>query len=565
MRKILTFCFFTILIGSIYIYPDVRFILEQGRDFKGTTLTGTPDETFYLGRLNAVYKGNYRLTDFGNYEHHNDKLIVPPYPYYEIAAGSLGKALNLPIIYLDIILSFIFPAIIFWLICLLVYYLSKSLKLGILGGASILLGYPLFTTRYDIFREIITLKYSYPLWFLRPFSPQFTYIPFILSFILIFLFIDTNKMGKVVLIGSLLALMNYVHIYLWLFLFVGVGLWFLISLLRKDRIIAKNTILALVLSVILALPYWINSYHISLSPQYVFLKEMLGVEYTRRVIIPLAYLLIGAGIVFLNRKSIPKNFYFLLVFLLSGLVCLNQQVITGKLVSPVYFSTYTNKTFMIIALITSLSRIKVPFKKYISNTLFVVLVGALFLLGLVQQNNYYHRDKKSYSDLCFLSGAIDWLRHNTEKEDVVLVDAIELGENVFVRNLLLYTDNFYYITGEDISLIPRDEQENRILYAMRFFEYSLEDMDSVIRYADGAVLFAMSGRYGLVEDLDEYISKLKDRYRDYMRKDALYLLKQYKIDYVLLGKEDHLFDTIEKKYPALSNVFDDNRYKIFRF
>jgi len=137
-KKIWLFVLLSILIGGIYIYPDIRFILEEGKNFKGITLTGTGDEAFYLAKLNAIYKGDYRISSIGLYEHRKDICLMPP--FYEIAIGLAGKSLNIPVPYLDIILSFIFPVVIFWLIYIFTYCLSGSRALGILGGSVILLG-----------------------------------------------------------------------------------------------------------------------------------------------------------------------------------------------------------------------------------------------------------------------------------------------------------------------------------------------------------------------------------------------------------------------------------------
>ena len=106
MKKILIFLLLSLLIGAVYIYPDIRFMAELNNDFKGITLTGTADETFYLARLKGIYKGDYKLANVGNYEHRNDIWFIPP--YFEFILGSMGKALNISVPYLDIIFSFIF-------------------------------------------------------------------------------------------------------------------------------------------------------------------------------------------------------------------------------------------------------------------------------------------------------------------------------------------------------------------------------------------------------------------------------------------------------------------------
>ena len=564
LKKILIFCFFTLLIGSIYIYPDIRFIAEEGKDFKGITLTGTGDEAFYLAKLNAVYKGDLSISSIGLYEHRKDIGLIPP--FYEIAVGSIGKNLNIPVPYLDIILSFVFPVMIFWLIYILIYSLSRSLILGILGASCILLGYSLFTKDFNIFKQIMCFQYSEPLWFLRPYSPQAIYLPFVLILILAFRYIDTAKIRKLILMAALMALLNYLHTFLWMFLFAGLAVWFLIALLKKQTIVYKNTAFVLFVSFFLSIPYWINCYRISLSPDYAFYQQLFGTELSHRPILPVSYLLLGSIILLLNRKSDKKVFYFLLSFLIGGIICLNQQIITGKIVGPVYFLNYAGKTFLIVALAASLGNI-VNFKKYAARVFFALLIGFLFFSGLIQQNNYYNANRKIYSDLQPLRGAVTWLNDNTEKDDVILTDSIKSHSFVFVRTLLLYTKNYHYLGFEIHSMISREELEHRILSAMRFYEYSPEEAEDVFETAGGIIFFGLSSNYGITKDreIDDYNLRLGTKYKNMINKDPVSLLKRYKVDYVLIGKKDHLFNDIESKYPALKKVFYDGEYKILKF
>src|SRR3989304_5809801 len=156
-KKYILFVILSIFIGAIYIYPDIRFIVEMGDKFKGITLTVMPDEGFYLARLNAVYNGDYRLANIGLYEHRNDLWLNPP--YFEVIIGLTGKMLGIPVAYLDIILSFLFPVIIFWLIYFLILKLSNSIYLGILTGLSIIMAYNLFSFNPALVKSILVGSY----------------------------------------------------------------------------------------------------------------------------------------------------------------------------------------------------------------------------------------------------------------------------------------------------------------------------------------------------------------------------------------------------------------------
>lgn len=85
----------SLIIGTIFIYPDLRFIKELGPDFKGITLTDSMDEVFYLARLNGVYKGDYRLANVGIYEHQNVPWTIPP--FLEVIIAKIGKMIGLSV------------------------------------------------------------------------------------------------------------------------------------------------------------------------------------------------------------------------------------------------------------------------------------------------------------------------------------------------------------------------------------------------------------------------------------------------------------------------------------
>ena len=241
----------------------------------------------------------------------------------------------------------------------------------------------------------------------------------------------------------------------------------------------------------------------------------------------------------------------------------------------VHFSNYTNKTFLIIALISSLNKVRLTgniserlpekLKKRIITIILSSVMVFLAILGFAQQNNYYHRVKGVYSEFQSLRGPIDWLNNNTAKEDVVLTDSIKFGSFVFVRNLLLYTRNYYYLSLECHSLMPLEEKMHRVLSAMRFFDYPPEEAEAIFRYCQCLIFSGMSGRYNLVKDEDGRVLAANKKYADFMRENPLDLLKLYRVDYVLIGKKDHLYETAWDKYPSLVKVFDDGAYKIFRF
>ena len=563
--KLIVFIGLSLLIGAIYIYPDIRFIAELGDKFKGITLTAMPDEGFYLARLNAVYNGDYRLANIGLFEHRNDLWLNPP--YFEVIVGLASKMLGIPVVYLDIILSFLFPIIIFWLIYLLALKLSNSIYLGILTGLSIVMAYNLFSFNPTLVKSILVGSYHIlGLWFMRPFSPQLIYIPFIFSLLAVYCFIDSKTIWKLFAVSVPIAVLNCLHVHLWAFMYAGLSVWFFISILNKDKLIVKNILFIILTSLILAIPFWLNYYKVTLDPNYQFLETIFGTDYTHRPIIPFGYILLSIFAIYINKGTNSKNFFFVLSFLIGGLLCLNQQILTGKIIEPVHWTSYTNKTFLLLALITGLNNIKPKnFHKNIRNIIFISVVSFLFFTGFIQQYNYYNAHKNTFKERQNLYGVITWLNTNTSKNDVILTESIDLYSLEFIRMLMIYTHNYYYLAREAHSLISEEEFQYRLLAAMRFFNYTMEEAYQIIDFINGINFTSMSARYGVLKNKDEYLNKIKIKYNELMSKDPLSLMMRYKVDYLLIKKSDRFYENIESVYPSLNKVFDDGFYKIYKF
>src|SRR3989338_3741962 len=99
--------FLSIIVGLIYISADIAGIHKLGNKYQGIPSIGFGDETFYSARINGVYKGDYRLSNPGIYEHRNDPMVMSPLP--EIILASPGKIFHIPFTKLDILYTFLLP------------------------------------------------------------------------------------------------------------------------------------------------------------------------------------------------------------------------------------------------------------------------------------------------------------------------------------------------------------------------------------------------------------------------------------------------------------------------
>lgn len=567
--------FISLLIGLIYIYPDLCFVYELKNEFKGIALTATHDELGYLACIKAVYKGNLTCSGIDIYEHRN-ALWTQPF-FSELIEGSIGKLLRIDVIRLDILMSFFLPVILFWLIFILLLSLSDSKAYSLLGATFILLGYSVFTgTPVAILKEIfVTHRFSEPLWFLRPISPQFNHIVFILTLIMIYSGIMQKKRLGVLLSVFLVGALFYVHPHYWTYIYVGLFLLLLSSFSIKDKNTLKSTSLIIILSFLISIPYWIHAYQIKLNLNYLDALTFAGLVYTHKPILPVLHIVLSIGIIAILWLLRDVNIAFFASFLIGGLLCLNQQVVTGVTLVPGHWQGYTNKTFLIIALVYVLFRIITRLKKGDAIRFFKLFKVSLFLgilflyaIGFRQQDNYYRANKANMRERQAIAGVYNWLNRNTKNTDVVLTDPYNylLGKSPYNLEVLTYTDCYTYLPIMYTSLLSKEEYEDRILTALRFFNYPLETVNFYLTHVNGGYFFGLRAHpdYGNNLIPASEIKRIIDRYVSLYNLDMIQAIKKYKVDYAIVeNKYSPQYDLLIKKNKLIP-VYKDKNFSILK-
>lgn len=553
------------IIGAVYVYPDIRFILESGRQYKGIGLTGTSEELFYLARINGIYEGSSNLSDIYCFEHQKDPWFRPFIG--EFIVGNIGKMLRIDITALDILMSAILNVIIGILVFILSYRLCGSVKLGIVCSFAIMFGYNIFSANIGILKEIfVTRTYANPLWFLRPISPQFYYVPFLTALIYINRAMDIPATKKdIAIAGITLGLLFYCNVYYWTFIYAGLGISAAVYLFLKKRNVLLNIICIYVISIIISIPYLISVSKVINHPDYIYLQKNYMMFSSHKVFLYAPYIIpaaivSGLLLIFKHRARV-----FIISFLAGGILCLNQQVITGKNFIQ-QWSFYSNKTFLIISILICAQ----PFLRYVTNasfkrTLFITALLFLTLVGSLQQNNYYHANKGLFLEKQNLSGAYGWFMKNNNKNEVVLTDPYQDFFNKLknYRFLLTYTNKFSYIPDPSCMLISEEEASYRILSAFLFLGYREEDVEKCMQSLKLA--YSLVDPYAMIyPPSEEYYEMIRTMYKALSRRPPADVIRKYKIDYVLIDNKDA--SKLGNKYNNnLTVAYKDNYYTVFNF
>lgn len=568
--KLLVLSIIFITVGLIHVYPDIRFISELGHNFKGIHLMGASDESVYLSRITGViYRNDLRLANAGVYGHQDDPIFQPSMG--EVVEGLIGKALGLNAWQVDILATFLFPVLLCFLIYLLVKGLSSSFKTGILAALAVTLGYYWITPNLKAIFSLSPVYFNQPLFFLRPISPQFHFIPFILTLYFISKVCIEKDYVFVVPSGILAGLLFYTSIYYWTFIYAGLFALMIIELFRERLDNAKNFLFIYFISFIVGIPYLLSAAALNNLPYFseIFLRG--GGLYTHQRILPIMeiitlFFLVIMRFVFKEKK---EYLYYMISFVTGGLICLNQQIITGKTVEPMHWQSYTNKVFIIICLFicaSFVSRIK-RVKSFNFALLFYPACFLFLALGVIQQNFYYSARSGVFRDLQAMGGILKYIHKEIPADSVILTDPFNLEEE---RMISVFTKNYPYISDSFFitSAMQDQEVEERYLFALHFFGYTALEAEKLFKYMNGGLLKGMQvhPRYGgTAEKNNAYINALKQRYLELTGQDPVSLLRRYKVDYVMLNAQGQERILGKNKIAKILNLrYTNGLYALFK-
>jgi hypothetical protein len=333
------------------------------------------------------------------------------------------------------------------------------------------------------------------------------------------------------------------------------------------------------ISFIFSLPYWYTVWGLTDHPYYLEFFKRLGGMYTRVPIIPLTeifaiLLIISGGYLGVIKRN--ENFWFLVSFAIGGVVCLNQQVITGKSIEPYHWQGYTNKIFLVIALFVLLHGFLSKWTKNYppgaervgKKIIFSLLCLVILVLGFIEQNNYYRANIESNRQLQTMAASLRWIDKNTSKNAVILTYPPDLDHSELITT---YTKNYVYISDPFFitSLLSDMEIEERYLFALRFFCVTEDKAEEFFKILDGGLFKGMQVHtlYGGNRPKNrEYMEGLKRQYARLRLKDPVSLIHKYKVDYVLTKRdlENNLLCQSQMAQ-SVYKVYSDENYLIFTF
>lgn len=574
-----------LVIGFLHILPDIKFIRARDSGYNGINFIGFTDQLFYTSRINGVYRGDFRLSDVGIYEYRNGPVMLSPLP--EIISAGLGLALGLDISGCLILLNFISPVVFFLFAFTLAYLMSGSRWAGYLAAVYLALGMFLLSSKFllggNFFANGLT-----PLLLNRPISQQFNFPYYLLVMTTIRLFLEHRSPLWKAVAGLAVGSLFYITIYYWTFVYASMAILFLYNCFyKKNYTLAWKILAVLFLSSLLSIPYWLQVKELTNLSQYAYITQRYGLFYSREPYLPLLHVLMAVffslSIYIVSKRDVSKllniNGQYIIAFVIGGLICLNQQVIIGKTLQSSHWQGYTNKMFNLLALfVTGYYLYRAFFiRRFGSNLYLAVMVKTLYVLLVVLpfvhaydvQDSFYKRHYTFHKKLQATMKPIKWLAENTDGSSVVLADLPTNEEFTELADLIttygynyIYSSETFFTDGQ----LPKNEVQYRVLAAMRFFCYSMEEMlnHRYIRKLNGTFIFTKeSYPEDQWQEDRRYIVEL---FGKMLKLDRVEVLKKYRVDYVLATKNKA--ECIESRSgvgkDGLKRLYDDSNYVIYR-
>ncbi len=475
-----------LFVSALYGLPN--FFIEQrlskeGKIYHPVTLSADWDEAAVYAPLVRETAKSLRQRDPSLAEHRDAHLLLPPSG--PLVFGFFVRFFGLEPVW--IFVDYILPPLIFLLLFTILYLLTQS------GLFSLLLGLVFICTRQLIsflpfsswsevqrfllyFKPYISQIVESRLPFDRMFSPEWTYIPLTLFFLLLIVAFSQPRKIWYVCAGLSYGFLFYTYFYDWVAVSVFLGILMLLSFVYREKTVCKAIAYILAIGLILSIGYWISFWQISQLPHYLDIKERTGLEVGRvlRLTRLPQYVYWLAAAVWLLWRPIKSPRHLMAAGLfLSAIVVMNLQLLTGYVPQPWHFLVYPLALMLFLAHVILFKELISQYGQHLRMRhahawlvgLIILGSGLIVARGVQSQISFVKNNAWRYTLPLSLEDSYAWLRQRKTPESVVLSPS--------------------FITTLNVSLFS----ENKVFFPPTAFATSASNQEIVERYIIAAKLF----------------------------------------------------------------------------
>ncbi len=551
MRKHWLALSLAVFVGLIYVSHHF-FIPNFFPDETGAYQPITPNEyydesLFYAPKAAAIFWGRETGGDFSTAERVGGPSIAAPLNplilgIFMKLTGSVKSGL--------IVSDFILPVAIFLLLYLLAFEIISSplssVIFALIFSLAPKLAIALPPTNLSALKEIwaAIAPFSRPpmLHFSEFDEPKITFVFMALFVYLLARALSRGGRANTICAGAAFGALFYTYPYDWATAAVVLVLMGVIFLAQRHPYLARRVTLIFGIGAAISIFYWLNWLELSkIAPDVIsrlggetgrfFRWETVWKHYLRIVfLIPLLW--------YALRKINNKARVFLAAYLLSFVIAVNIQVITGFNAQPDhwYRAQFLPVALAIFLIIYNVSLRLRSENKFIAAGFLIWFLGANFYA----QYLYSAKDARAFYIPKDKYESYEWLRANTPKDSVVGTLSFETNPAI-----QLFSHNKIFLPFGLSPLAPNDELWERFRILAKIFGLTQEDFKNLILKENGLYYLTVE-LYGdksfdaVFRDYDRAIhpDELGDRVLEYM----FYLRgeggPEYRLDYLYYDKKD---------------------------
>lgn len=561
------------IIGSLVIAPSLYFRYGSGT-YRGIEMFRADAELNYLAQIQEVMDGHPSLGNIYVADGKDAPHAIQQ-PLAAMVMGYAGNVFGLTAPDTNLYAKFVFPFFLTFVVFYFLLFLTGERWMALVGTAFIMLapaspGFFVPTAWWQMVAHGIFPDADYQfLHYSRSINPQFSTFFFYGYFFALWKFLYRPKRVKLegVVAAILLGASFYTYFFVYSFVSVFTAVLFFWYLARRDFIRAKKIVAVSLGGIFLALPALINTIQAMRLPLYAQATQRVGAFIGRKFIFSRVWW--GAFIILLllwRRITNEALRVFVLVFLLTGFILTNQQVLTNRLIpAPQHYHWYYLAPFigaLFFMLLVAAAK-RVARTRGAQTAACLILLGLLVWVGVLFQKRSYEQYVGPVTDEQRYAGVLQWLGKNTPK------DAAVLGNDAFSHLVVGYThDNAYYHRGLTDFMMPTGRLRDA------YFAYAYlggltkpadvaasfkADRQTIGSWLYGEYYRQMNGCSGCFPDA--ILDMLVADYTDFLAKDFFTELKRYPVDYIVWDKEkDPKWDIGRfSKDP----VYDDGRIAVY--
>lgn len=563
-----------IFVSVVTALPQLYFRFDHKDINQGIELL--PDSP-WSARVTEVQNGH---PNFGSIYYKDGKDL--PYlfqPLGSMVVAYMGQLFSFSINNTILLSRFVLPFVTFFLIYTFVLLISRE-RLAALSSAAVLLLADSILSFSGLIRLLHGVSSDNFLRLSRPVNPAMIYILLFGFLVCFWLFYKKREWRYGVASAFLLGINFYNYFYSWTYLFAFGGLLGLSLLIQKKWRLALGVTGVYMGALVVAIPYCVNLFRVSLHPIYEQASMRSGIVLTHAPEF-VGFLVVLALLVFLFGfpKEDKEKYMFGLSLLLAPFLTMNQQILTGKVLQEAHYHWFFHKPigviFMLLVVFYFFEKKGMVFqKKILAIGLIILSIGTAVFVQVASYKNDSRDGGTIAVERQRYGQVMDWLNDNVEKESVVLAN------DEIAHLTVIYTPlNVFYHRAAGYSLAATTQRLTDVLFTFyRLRGVGVKNSAEVreIFFDERGVISAnvyvmyyreLLGSYESIPDteIEKFISLYKETLSTPSSVWLENIITKYEVGYVVWDKKAEPTWNLDQ-YRFLKKVaeFDDGNLLIYK-